>query len=242
MKYDSIRNIIKIGIAIIVIVTLISCATDNYNNSFDNDEAIKTETEIQNKIKQKTLNCVIQDTLLFENNHYVVLSTNKNDKYQLKWGNLNFSKIYPSLFSCWINSDNDTCNFLPRIETFTNDYTILKVPFSTSNATNCSSIIEWKMIYLPTNGKKNTFELENYLKVQDEYILYSNGLDTINVMNINTEKLSSYQLKPKPYIEFKTIERSIGDIKIRNDNLVIKYLVGNHEKYDYIEKELQLKN
>ena len=78
-------------------------------------------------------------------------------------------------------------------------------------------------------------------RCENNYIVYSNSYDTIAVMNLKTKKSQSFELNPKPYFEFKTIDYSLDSIQVINKKLKFKYLVGTHENYGYTKREMKLK-
>lgn len=183
--------------------------------------------------------CGIKDTLIkFGHLEYQIQKID-GENYEISWGDKEVKRKYPEKFQCWKTEEGDVCDFTPKIDLITEKEIVLRVTTSTPSTGNCSPI-EYKMIYLPRSIDEDAFEIEYYLKTENNYTVYSNGLDTISVMNLETKENQSFALAPAPYFEFKTIDSSIDSINISNKELQFRYLIGTHEDYKYTSRKVRL--
>ncbi len=224
---------------LLIFLVIASCQTKKENNSNQvvEKDVIETDTENQEII---FLDCEIKDTLITVGDFEYRIEKDDKKNYEISWGDKESKRKYPAKFSCWETKEQGLCNFTPKIDLMTENEIILRVTTSTPSAGNCSPI-EYKMIYLPRDEKEKSFEIEYYLKTENNYIVYSNSFDTISIMNLETKKNQSFELNPKPYFEFKTIDNSLDSIQVENKKLKFKYLIGTHEDYGYTKREMKLK-
>ena len=117
---------------------------------------------------------------------YDLRKVNKRE-YELYWGNAKEKRKYKETFQCWRTND-DTCDFTPKVDTITKDGVLLKVTTATPSTGNCSPI-EYKMIFLPKDKTQPPFELEYYLKFENNSHLSKTFL-TISNISRNTDILS----------------------------------------------------
>ena len=224
-------------LTIILFLISASCQFNKEHTKHESENVNREPNEITKEVI--TLECEYNDTIIaIDDFQYELRKVNTRD-YEIYWGNINEKRKYSKSFECWKTSD-DICDFTPKVDTITEDGVILRVMTETPSTGNCSPI-EYKMIYLPRDKTQTPFEIEYYLKFENNYIVYSNSYDTISVMNLKTKKNQSFELNPKPYFEFKTIDNSLDSIHVVNKKLMFKYLIGNHEDYGYTKREMKLK-
>jgi len=231
-------NVKKPIILIGLILVVVSCQVkkENTNPKLQNIENVNSKTKYQDTV---ILDCNIKDTLKnFGEFEYRLRKTGIRE-YKIMWGNIIQRRTYKSTFECWKTPDNDICDFTPKLERMTEEEVILRVTTSTPSTGNCSPI-EYKMIYLPSNPKKEPFEIEYYLTTINNYVVYSNSYDTIKVMNLRTKRVQSIALNPKPYFEFKTIDSSVDSVRIVDGKLFFKYFIGTHDNYEYSKRQMKL--
>lgn len=229
------------GIIIFKLLIIIHIFTSCHSNQKRDTDSIIEKNHDSNieANSAKLLECKNLDTIIVHDKFvYQLLKTNLGD-YELSWGKTDNMRVYPERFECWKNLDNEICDFTPKLERMTNDEIIIKVTTSTPSVQNCSPI-EYKMILLPRSVKEKPYEIEFYLMTEKNYVVFSNGYDTLSVLNIKTKRSQSFELKPKPYFEFKTINSSIGSIKIINGELHFKYFIGTYEDYKYTKRSVKL--
>lgn len=224
---------------LLLILVIASCQLSNEREP-KQEEINFTEESNEPSFSEVPMQCTNKNTLITQGNFTYQLIQNSKMAYEVHWGEKEKVRKYPENFKCWKTIDNETCDHTPKIELMTNEEILLKVPTSTSSAGNCSPI-EYKLIYLPKDKNKKPFEIAHYLDTRNNYIVYTNSLDSISVMNIETKMEQSFGLKPKPYFEFKTIDYSIDSIQIENNFLVFKYLIGTDNDYGYTKRKFKIK-
>lgn len=232
----------KKGIIINLLFLFLVIASCQANKENESNQVGKREIKDSAEVFQTNdlLDCEIKDTLIKRGKFEYQLKKIGKIDYKIFWGEKDEKKKYLEAFSCWKTKDDWTCDFTPKVELMTNEEVLLKVTTSTPSAGNCSPI-EYKMIYLPRDKKQTPFEIEYYLKTENNYIVYSNSFDTIFVMNLKTKENQSFELNPKPYFEFKTIDNSLDSIQVKNKKLKFKYLIGTDKDHGYTKRELKLK-
>ncbi|MBP6456947.1 MAG: hypothetical protein KA275_09505 [Chitinophagaceae bacterium] len=231
------NNMNKKLLLMLLVITSCQLKRDNSLNNVLENVIIDSNTVSQDV---EPLGCDLVDTLSIVGDFEYQLRKINQREYQINWGDKNYKRKYHETFGCWQSTDKEICDFTPKVDTMTDNEIILRVTTSTPSVSNCSPI-EYKMIYLPNNKKEEPFEIEFYQKTIGRYVIFSNSLDTISVMNLETKKIQSMELNPKPYFEFKTIDSSLDGIRIDGKVLKFRYFIGTHEQYNYTDRRMSLK-
>ncbi|MFK7773811.1 MAG: hypothetical protein AB8F94_16795 [Saprospiraceae bacterium] len=227
----------KIQFILLVVSTFVSCATENKVEQNNSENVVEEKKE---NPTSSFVECDLRDTTIKGKNWEYNFKKVDEFEYEISWGNDDLKKIYPEKFWCSFKEIIGVCDFTPKFEIATENHLVLKVATSTPSAGNCSPI-EYKIICLPLSEKEDPFEVKYFLKAEKKYVVYSNSIDSIFVMNLNTKRNQSIPLIPKPYFIFKTIDYSMDSIQIIGKELYFEYLTGTHEENDYHKKMIRLR-
>jgi hypothetical protein len=215
-----IKNLIKeIGILLIIISCFISCArqVNTKSKKIINTKTfgIDTSTDFSK--------CTPKDTMTSFGTkiHFI----RHNEGYQISWSNNLFNRTDNNIYTCIKDDIGQIWDNVPRLIGETNKNLIFINGNSSSGGGN-PMVLDYYALVLPKNNVDTIIKKMNFIAFTENYLIYAEEFEDIQVLNIDTKKNQKIELNPTP-VRTRTETPYFDEINIIKNRLYLKYKTYN---------------
>ncbi|WP_338792645.1 hypothetical protein [Bernardetia sp. MNP-M8] len=224
----------KYTTVIILILVIFSCQypqkkVDNDNKEIIELDSIKTDSILTKKEMAKE--CFQKDTVTAMGTS--IKYSYENEGFRITWSDSSYKRSLDSLFHCDFDERTGTWDFVPKYIHETKNTVVLQNILYTSSGGNPAPLA-YSSIILPKNTKGVVIEKYEILMTKDDYLVYATDLDSVFILNLETNKEQTILLKPRPlHVRSPTI--SIEKPRIEKKTFYLEYNSLKKVEDDYEE-------
>ncbi|WP_375561608.1 hypothetical protein ACE193_03405 [Bernardetia sp. OM2101] len=215
----------KYTIIIISVLAIFSCKGNQQDKIKDNNNKIvkvdSTKTDSIPSKKELAEQCIQKDTVTPMGTIIKYSYEIENEGFRIIWSGNSYERSSDSLYYCNFYEQMGTWDFVPKYIHETKNTIVLRNIFYTSGGGHPAPIA-YTTLVLPKNDTSSIIEKYELLMTKDDYLVYATDLDSVFILNLETNKEQTILLQPRP-LYIRSPSMSIQKYKIENKVLKIEY-------------------
>jgi len=169
-------------------------------------------------LKETTDQCKPRDTTSADGTLVKYIAC--KDEYRIEWSNRGFRRTTDSLYHCHI-WESGVWDFIPKLHADARRYLVFTNVAFTSSGGNPDPL-EYSVLLFPKNQSGKIRELDFFVDMIGNYLVYSSDFGELHLMNLETDEVQDIELRPTPaFIRSPTIP--IEEVCIQDRTLIVEY-------------------